>query len=144
VVSAGTSATPRSPPALDTRRGPGKRTPSVNQQSALPAAGPSSPGDPCPQWTERLCKSTGQRGVWWAREELNLRPLPCQIQRARAGLNVGGLETGKDYRKAAGEPWNQGPSPPTIYHVSPTVVLVPTAVGCCPSAAPTHRAQLLL
>src|SRR5215216_2070341 len=25
---------------------------------------------------DRVC--TGQQGVWWAREELNLRPLPCQ------------------------------------------------------------------
>jgi hypothetical protein len=26
--------------------------------------------------------------VWWAREELNLRPLPCQIQRGSKGLYV--------------------------------------------------------
>ena len=30
---------------------------------------------------------------------------------------------------------DETPPPPTIRHYSPTVVLVPTAVGCCPSAA---------
>jgi hypothetical protein len=78
--------------------------------------------------------------VWWAREELNLRPLPCQIPRAAPGMNVGRLENGKDHRRAAGERRYQCPSSPTICHGSPTVVLVPTAVGCCPSAAPTRRA----
>jgi hypothetical protein len=42
--------------------------------------------------------------VWWAREELNLRPLPCQLQRATAGLYVGRLETGKDE-----PPWEVAP-----------------------------------
>ena len=41
--------------------------------------------------------------MWWAREELNLRPLPCQIPRAPIGLYVGGLETGNDHWKPAGE-----------------------------------------
>jgi hypothetical protein len=30
---------------------------------------------------------------------------------------------------------HQSPSRPTIRHDSPTLVLVPTTVGCCPSAA---------
>jgi hypothetical protein len=77
--------------------------------------------------------------VWWAREELNLRPLPCQIQRAAAGRYVGQLEIGKDHQKAAGERSRQGPSALTIHHDSLTAVLVPTAVGCCPSAAPTRQ-----
>ena len=73
--------------------------------------------------------------VWWAREELNLRPLPCQIQRASAGLYVGGLEIGKDHKDAAGERRYQRPAAPTIRHDPPTVMLVRTSVGCCPSAA---------
>jgi hypothetical protein len=39
----------------------------------------------------------------WAQNELNLRPLSCQIQRATVRLYVGRLETGKDRSKAAGE-----------------------------------------
>jgi hypothetical protein len=73
--------------------------------------------------------------VWWAQEELNLRPLPCQIQRVMASVYVGWLRIRKDRRKVAGEPRCQCPSNPTIHHDSPMVVLVPTAVGCCPSAA---------
>jgi hypothetical protein len=41
--------------------------------------------------------------VSWAREELSLRPLPCQIQRATTGLYVGGLESENDHQKTAGE-----------------------------------------
>jgi hypothetical protein len=73
--------------------------------------------------------------VWWAREELNLRPLPCQIQRASTGLYVGGLETGKDHREAAGERRCQRPAASTVCHGSPRVVVIPTAVSCCPFAA---------
>src|SRR5829696_3388590 len=71
------------------------------------------------------------KGVRWAREELNLRPLPCQIQRATADLNVGPLETGKDHRKAAGERKCHRPAAPTIRHPSIRVVLISTAIGCC-------------
>ena len=37
--------------------------------------------------------------VSWVREELSLRPLPCQIQRATTGLYVGGLESENDHQK---------------------------------------------
>jgi hypothetical protein len=50
-------------------------------------------------------------------------------------MNVGRQETGKDHRRAASERRHQHPSSPMICHGSPTFVLVPTAVGCCPSAA---------
>jgi hypothetical protein len=80
--------------------------------------------------------------VWWAREELNLRPLPCQIPRGFASLYVRRLKTGKDRRKAAGERRYQCPSYPTIHHGSPAVVLLPTAVGCCPSAARRRNPDL--
>jgi hypothetical protein len=89
----------------------------------------------------RLSMGTGSlqkpcsRRVWWAREELNLRPLPCQIQRVCAGLNVGWLEIGKDRRKAAGERTCQCPSHPTICLGSLSIVLIPMPVGCCLSAA---------
>jgi hypothetical protein len=39
--------------------------------------------------------------VWWAREELNLRPLPCQIQRALSGQDVARLRIVKEDEKAA-------------------------------------------
>jgi hypothetical protein len=71
----------------------------------------------------------------WAREELNLRPLPCQIPRAFASLYVGRLKSGKNRWKATGERRCQRPAAPTIRHGSPSVVLIPTAVSCCPSAA---------
>jgi hypothetical protein len=51
------------------------------------------------------------------------------------GMNSGWLETGKDHRMAAGSPGSSAPSAPTICHSSATVLFVPTAVGCCPSAA---------
>jgi hypothetical protein len=60
---------------------------------------------------------------------------PCQIPRASAGLYSGGLETGKDRWKAACERRCQRPAASTICHGSPRVVLIPTAVSCCPSAA---------
>jgi hypothetical protein len=87
------------------------------------------------QWGRASQQKPCSKRVRWAREELNLRPLPCQIQRAAVGMNVGRLEAGKDHRKAAAERRRQHPSPPTIRHDSPTVVPVPTTVGCCPSAA---------
>jgi hypothetical protein len=79
------------------------------------------------------------KGVRWAREELNLRPLPCQIPRAPTSLYGGRVETGKDHQKAAGERRSQRPAAPTVCHDSPTLVLVPTAVGCCPSAADRRK-----
>jgi hypothetical protein len=51
-----------------------------------------------------------------AREELNLRPLPCQIQRGSTGMYIGWLETGKDHWKAAGERKCHHPAAPTIRH----------------------------
>jgi hypothetical protein len=33
------------------------------------------------------------------------------------------------------------PNPSTIHHDSPTIVVVPTVVVCCPSAAPTRQAR---
>jgi hypothetical protein len=94
------------------------------------SAGRTSLQKPCSGW------------IRWAREELNLRPLPCQIQRASARLYAGRLEIGKDPRKAAVQHRCQHPAPPTIRHGPPTVVLVPTAVGCCPSAARRGDADL--
>ena len=81
-------------------------------------------------------------GLWWAREEVNLRPLPGQIQRASTGLYVRRLETGNDHEEAAGERRCQRPAAPTIRHHSPTVVLIPTAVACCPSAARRAKPDL--
>jgi hypothetical protein len=73
------------------------------------------------------------------REELNLRPLPCQIQRARAGRYIGGLEIGKDHRKVPGERSCEGPSSLTIHHDLLTAVLIPNGGRllpvCCPEAA---------
>jgi hypothetical protein len=66
---------------------------------------------------------------------LNLRPLPCQIQRASAGLYIGGLKTGKDRWKAACERRCQRRAASTIYHGSIRVVLIPMAISCCPPAA---------
>jgi len=73
--------------------------------------------------------------VWWAREELNLRPLPCQIQRAPRGQYVAPLRILDDGEKAAGKCRCQCPGDPTIRHAFPAVVLLPMAVGCCPFAA---------
>jgi hypothetical protein len=73
--------------------------------------------------------------VWWAREELNLRPLPCQIQRASTGLYIRWLKIGKDRSSTAAERGCQRPTAPTVHHGPRRVVLIPTAVGCCPSAA---------
>jgi hypothetical protein len=73
--------------------------------------------------------------VSWAREELNLRPLLCQIQRASTGLHVGRLRIGKDHPKAAGECRCERPGALIIRHGSHMVVLIPTAASCCPSAA---------
>ena len=56
--------------------------------------------------------------------------------RAATVLYGGRVETGKDHLKAAGEHRCQCPNPPTIRHGSPTAMLVRTAIGCCPSAAP--------
>ena len=42
----------------------------------------------------------------------------------------------KDHQKSAGEQGCQCPSHLTIRHGPPRVVLITTAVGCCPSAAP--------
>jgi hypothetical protein len=79
---------------------------------------------------------------WWARQGLNLRLLPCQIQRANPVMYVGRLEAGKDHRKAAGGRRCHRPAAPTIRHASAGVVLIPTAVGCCPSAARLTEADL--
>jgi hypothetical protein len=72
-----------------------------------------------------------------------MRPLPCQIQRACAGMKVERLKTGEDYRIATGDRRFECSSAPTILHGAPRVVLVHTAVGCCPSAAHTHQVQPL-
>jgi hypothetical protein len=84
---------------------------------------------------QQAYKGAAQRGVRWAREELNLRPLPCQIQRASASLNDARLDTGKDHQKAAGERRYQRSGASTIRHASPAVLLVAMMIGCCPSAA---------
>jgi hypothetical protein len=75
------------------------------------------------------------KGMRWAREELNLRPLPCQIQRAIVGLYVGRLETGKDHGKAAAESgwWRRDTA--MIRDARAAIVPVPTWVDCCSSAA---------
>ena len=56
-------------------------------------------------------------------------------------MYVGRLETGKDHRKPAGERSCHRPAAPTIPHGSSAVVLIPTAVGCCPSAARRTEAR---
>jgi len=56
-------------------------------------------------------------------------------------MYVGQLQAGKDHRKAAAERRNWYLSLPTIFHSSKRVVLIPTAVGCCPSAARTRQAD---
>ena len=80
--------------------------------------------------------------MWWAREELNLRPLPCQIPRTSAGPYGGWLETGKDDQKGAVEWRCERLGALTIRHGSPRVVLISTAVGCCPSAARRAKPDL--
>jgi hypothetical protein len=74
-------------------------------------------------------------GGWWAREELNLRPLPCQINAPWMACMPDGQQTVKDHRKAAGERRLWRPSAPTIRHAPPAIVPVPTVAICCPSAA---------
>jgi hypothetical protein len=59
--------------------------------------------------------------VQWAWEELNLRPLPCQIQRAPAGLNFGLSEIGKDVEGCAGQRRYRRPCAPMICHDSRAV-----------------------
>jgi hypothetical protein len=49
----------------------------VKQLNALPTVGPSSCQYPSIGGDEAVCRSPAY-AVWWAREELNLRPLPCQ------------------------------------------------------------------
>jgi hypothetical protein len=61
--------------------------------------------------------------------------LPCQIQRAATALYNGRSRSVKDQWKAAGDPKCQRLAAWTIYHGSPRIVLIPTAVDCCPSAA---------
>jgi hypothetical protein len=61
-----------------------------------------------------------------------------QIQRASVGLYIGWLEIRKDPQKAAGEARCLRPSAPIIHHNPPTIVMAPTTIGCCPSAAPTR------
>jgi hypothetical protein len=78
--------------------------------------------------------------VSWAREELNLRPLPCQIQRVPPGLYVGQSEMGKDQDGVAGQRVRHPSDAPTIRHGSSAVVMISTPVGCCPSAARTGQA----
>jgi len=83
-----------------------QRTLLVNKLSALDRC--ADPSRPLYDLGKRSSSITYWRlrcsePVWWAREELNLRPLPCQIQRAATGLYVGRLETGKDHEEAAGE-----------------------------------------
>jgi hypothetical protein len=51
-------------------------------------------------WSQRKCRSERCR---WAREELNLRPLPCQIPRAPRGQYVAPLRIVDDVEKATGE-----------------------------------------
>jgi hypothetical protein len=75
------------------------------------------------------------------REELNLRPLPCQIQRASAGLSIGGVQIGKDHEEAGGERRCQRPAAPTIRHGSPTGRAGPYICRllpvCCPAPSLT-------
>jgi hypothetical protein len=59
------------------RRRPQKRTPLVKQGSALRPLDPSSPPIPSISGTLWPTKALLRAGMW-AREELNLRPLPCQ------------------------------------------------------------------
>jgi hypothetical protein len=73
--------------------------------------------------------------VWWAREELNLRPLPCQIQRATTVMFGGGQQTVKDRRKTAGESAWDRPVAVTVCQPPAANLPVPTSAVCCPSAA---------
>src|SRR5829696_3846521 len=79
----------------------------------------------------------GQIGRPWAREELNLRPLPCQIQRAITAVYSGRSRNVKDGRKAAAKNKRKGMDAPTIRHAPPAITSVPSTVGCCPYAAAT-------
>src|ERR671915_1184718 len=63
---------------------------------------PVSRADPVHQADRGLTKACS-KWVRWAREELNLRPPPCQLQRAATDPYVGWLEIGKDQWKAAGK-----------------------------------------
>jgi hypothetical protein len=50
----------------------------VKQVNALPTVGPFALPVPVHRRDEAICRSPAHAGVSWAREELNLRPLPCQ------------------------------------------------------------------
>jgi hypothetical protein len=76
--------------ALATRVRAVKQDALSHRRTTLMDSGSVTGGD------EEVRKALLRPGVW-AREELNLRPLPCQIQRAAPGMNVGWLETGKDH-----------------------------------------------
>jgi hypothetical protein len=56
-------------------------------------------------------------------------------------MNVGRLQIGKDHRKPAGECRLKRPDTPRIRHASPVLMLLVTAVGCCPSAARWQGSQ---
>jgi hypothetical protein len=67
---------------------------------------------------------------------LGITPPMNRTLRENAGA-LGGQQTVKEDRKAAGEcRWKRLGGPP-FHHASMTVVSVPTLVGCCPSAADT-------
>jgi hypothetical protein len=68
---------------------------------------------------------------------LNLRPLPCQIQRAITALYSGRSRNVKDGRKAAAKNKRKGMDAPTVRHAPPAITSVPSTVGCCPYAAAT-------
>ena len=106
------------------------------EREASPDRWTSSPTDPIHQSDQQTHKALLRR-IRWAREELNLRPLPCQIQQAFTGLYIGRLQTGEDRWKAAGERRCLSQNPPTIRHGSSALVLVPTAV--LPICCPPHR-----
>ena len=64
----------------------------TDQFNALPTVGYFALPVPVHRRYEVICRGPCSGGVWWAREELNLRPLPCQIQRAISQVEFQGIE----------------------------------------------------
>jgi hypothetical protein len=75
------------------------------------------------------------KGVRWAREELNLRPLPCQIQRAVSSCSSDTQQTVEERSKTAGDSGQEHRQALTIRPALAVVLSVPASAICCPAAA---------
>jgi hypothetical protein len=111
-----------------------KRTPSVKQLCALPTLDPPCPPNLTTSRTSKPAKVL-LRAVQWAREELNLRPLPCQIPWSIPQKNSEALRTVRFVEKLEVGGLPLGGSPVMVHHHLTACLRVPTGASCCPSAA---------